>query len=245
MNTLKLNRLPLRSLIAASTLVGLAALGGCDKKPKAQANTIPDHWTQQNPADRGPGSLDPSNPGDPTGGPTTDPPQGRTGGGKLARRISVDQLRGSIPALFGGITWSVPRGGNQPPALQFEALSRTLGEADYVQATENNLEPSSLFAKFMDDMAGDLCKKAIDRDKDRAAPPGTEKLIIHNETDVDANLRWMRLKFHGIHVPESSTAGIEELRRLYDDVLSDTAKVEDAWYGVCVAVLTAPEFMAY
>ena len=44
----------------------------------------------------------------------------------------------------------------------WDVLSRTLGEADYVEVTENNVEATPLFAKFMDDMAAQVCSKALD-----------------------------------------------------------------------------------
>ncbi len=156
--------------------------------------------------------------------------------GKRARRISVDNLRQSIPALFGGISWTNPNGNQN----QFDKLSQPLGEADYLNVTQENREPSPLFAKFMDDMAGNVCEKAL-----RGDAEGSTQHIIAYPDDVDANLRFLRLKLHGIYVPESSTESLDDLRALYEDILSITNQSAQAWYGVCVAMLTAPEFMAY
>ena len=47
--------------------------------------------------------------------------------GKRAQRLSVGQLRESIPFLFGGITW-IENNKNM-----FDALSLTLGEVDYLE----------------------------------------------------------------------------------------------------------------
>ena len=156
--------------------------------------------------------------------------------GKRARRISVDNLRQSIPALFGGITWT-NRNGSQN---QFDKLSQTLGEADYLNVTQENTEPSPLFAKFMDDMAGNVCEKALEEDG-----AGTSQHIMMYPDDVDANLRFLRLKLHGIYVPADSTESLGDLRSLYDDIFALDNDAEKAWYGVCIAMLTAPEFMAY
>ena len=54
--------------------------------------------------------------------------------GKRARRISVDNLRQSIPELFDGISWTNGNGSRN----QFDQLSSTLGEADYLNVTQEN-----------------------------------------------------------------------------------------------------------
>ena len=187
--------------------------------------TFDDHWTQTTPSDRGPGDLvhvvlrDGSN----------------------AHRLSVGQLRASIPALFGGITWT--NGSRTNPTVMFNTLSRTLGEADYVSVTQESTSPNPIFAKFMDDMAGQVCKLAVAADV--AATGSTPKQVIPYATEVNRNLRFLRLKLHGIHVPDASMDGLAELRQLYDDILADTHDANQAWTGVCIAMLTAPEFMAY
>lgn len=217
---------------ALASLLSLGALA-CDEAPApattpppAMEPTHPDVWSPVEPSDQGPVSLDPA----------------LVREGKIARRLSVDQLRRSIPVLFGDVTWTVPvREGARREVPAFDALSRTLGEADYLQVTASNLDASPLFAKFMDDMAGDVCSKAIERD--RTAPPASR--VILSDGPVDANLRRLRLGFHGILVPEGSTDGIADLRQLHDEVVAETGNAEDGWYAVCVALVTAPELMAY
>ena len=197
----------------------------CDAAPVATPPTgepvFDDMYTHANPASKGPAVLDPED-----------------DAGKEARRISVEQLRNSIPALFGGITWTFQAGREQGNA--FDLLSRTLGEPDYIAVTTENRDPSPLFAKYMDDMAGDVCGKAIARDQ----AGGQEKLVMVVD-DVDANLRFLRLKLHGIWVPDGSMEGLGDLRQLYDGVYGQTNDAAEAWLGVCVAMLTAPEMMAY
>lgn len=215
-----------------STLIFSAAvLAACDAKPKnelppaTQDPMFQDHWTKTDPDDRGMGSLDPVQ---------------AESEGKIARRVSVDELRRSIPEIFGGIEWTVPVNRNEAPA--FDQLSRTLGEADYIQTTVPNLDATPLFFKFMDDMAGDVCQKAIARD---ATTPSPSDRILRREADVDSNLRYLRLKLHGIRVPMNSTEGLEDLRALYDEIVAESGEENDGWYGVCVAMVTSPEFMAY
>ena len=97
-----------------------------------------------------------------------------------------------------------------------------------------------LFAKFMDDMAASVCRQAVERD----AAGGSPKLVVAHE-DVTDNLRFLRLKLHGLHVPEGSAEGLEDLRALFDEILTATNDPNQAWWGVCIAMLTAPEMLAY
>jgi hypothetical protein len=219
-----IKRLHLTCLVLAIAGCNGSSPGDGTTPPPGGEQTYPDDWTPTTPADHGPTSIDP----------------GSVVEGKTARRMSVDQLRRTIPALFAGITWTVPVNNGQRPG--FTALSRTLGEADYIQSNTNNLDPSPLFTKYMDDMAGDVCTKAIAHDHD--AVNATDRLVMR-ETDIDANLRYLRLKLHSLYVPEGSTDSIADLRILYDDVVTGGATAEDGWYAVCVAMLTAPEFMTY
>lgn len=206
----------------SSELVATPSPNGDPSEP-----TYGDHWTPTQPAPRGSASLG---------------PESASAGDRVAHRLSVDQVRRSVPALFGGETWTVGNGRNT--SVGFDALARTLGEPDYIQSTTNNLDASPLFAKYMDDMAGDVCNKAVTRDRGATSP--SEKLVVRHPTDVDQNLRFLRLKLHGILVPDGSTAGLDELRSLYEAVTRDAGgDVNQGWFAVCVAMLTAPEFMAY
>jgi hypothetical protein len=162
---------------------------------------------------------------------------------RQTRRITIDQLRRSIPDLFGGETWTVSRGRTESQA--FDVLARTLGEADYNEVTESVTDPSPLFLKFMDDMAAQMCSKAIEHDL--SEPDAIARWVVRNPNDLDETLRFLRLKFHGIYVAEDASTdsdGLEDLRQLFSDIESDT-DVNDAWVGLCMAVVTAPEFLAY
>ncbi|MEM7675217.1 MAG: hypothetical protein AAF449_04340 [Myxococcota bacterium] len=161
--------------------------------------------------------------------------------GQVARRITVDQMRQTIPMLFGGITWTLTSRGGEAPA--FDVLSRTLGEPDYIEVTTQNTDPSALFAKFMDDMAGDVCNKAVTRDQQTADIE--QRLVARYPEEIERNLRYLRLKLHGIYVPEDRLDGLEDLAQLYRDVVDSTQSAVGAWYAVCVAMVTAPEFLTY
>jgi hypothetical protein len=96
---------------------------------------------------------------------------GGTGGGAVvpgpasagSRRLSTRQLMKSMETVLGGSIWMV--GGTNG----FDARSRTLGEPDYIAVVDENLEPSALFLKFMDDAAKDGCTRAVTADQGRAA----------------------------------------------------------------------------
>ena len=200
--------------------------------------TFDDHWNPQDPtepADERKGSMRPAS------FTASRHAARQPRDGKAARRLTVAQLRASIPALFGGLTWT---NNNRPTGtVMFNSLSRTLGEADYLGQTEENREPNPIFFKFMDDMAGQVCTNAVAADTARTV--ASERVVKPFAEDPDRNLRFLRLKLHGIHVPAGSTEGLTELRKLYDDVLADTRSADQAWSAVCVAMLTAPGFMAY
>ena len=204
-------------------------LGACGAEPSPQVMMPPDHMMMPSPSPSPSTSPSPS----PTPAPVQD--------GRSTRRVSVAQMRKAIPALFNGLTWT---GGNpRNPVPMFDLMARTLGEANYLSSTEENLEPNPIFAKFMDDMAGQVCAAAVAAD--RAAPAAQDKMVLPYAADPARNLRFLRLKLHGIYVPENSTEGLENLQALYDGVLGETSSADQAWTGVCIAMLTAPELMAY
>lgn len=245
-------------LISMLLLAGLPGLGtGCDDdagpgaelvapRPPAAPRTqspLPDGHVPILPADSDPGDPGPIEAVGEGEGEAGDPRPSPDLAGRTARRLSVDALRRSIPALFDGLRWTLTvRQAGRPVEMDlFDALGRTLGEPDYIEVTEENADPSALFAKFMDDMAGSVCRQAVERD----GAGGADGLVIRHPDDPDENLRFLRLKFHSIHVPADAREGIEGLRGLYDDLLADTADPGEAWFGVCVAMVTAPELMGY
>jgi hypothetical protein len=183
-------------------------------------------------------SPSPSPTVDPHPSPTPTPPPEVVR--RSTQRVTVAHLRRSIPRLFSGTTWT--NGARNNPRVMFDVLSRTLGEADYVQATVANVSPNPIFAKFMDDMAGQVCAAAVAAD---AVATRVQDKVVAPYPDVAASLRYLRLKLHGVYVPDGSREGIEAEQALYDAIIADGGTVADAWTGVCVAMLTAPETMAY
>ncbi len=222
---------------ALMALVALMGLAACDGDPvEAGGPTL---------TDEGRTRILPTLPdGHVPLGPVEGGQDGAQEAGRSARRLSVATLRTSIPRLFGGVRWTIEMTGRtgEPQVYDlFDALARTLGEPDYLEVTQENTDPSPLFANIMDDMAGDVCRKAVDQD----GAGGPDANVIRYPDDPDANLIFLRLKLHSIHVSPGESEGIADLRTLYDDLREDTGASSEAWYGVCVAMVTAPEFMGY
>ena len=76
---------------------------------------------------------------------------------RLRQRMNLDQLAAAIAHTTGGLAWTEGTGANTKDL--FTVLAPTLGKPDFNQITQEDLSPSSLFQKFMDDMARDVCAK--------------------------------------------------------------------------------------
>lgn len=174
------------------------------------------------------------------------------------QRLSLAQLRGALPVVMGKdaagnpITWMTPGG---KPGL--DAYSITLGEADYVNSTEDDLSPGPLYLKFMNDAARDVCDRALIADQGRQS--AGDRVLLHavsfsdttatNATGVAANLRYLKLRFHGVKVADTDDTPIAGLQTLFTQVVAATpvakVPVKEGWRAVCVALLTSPEFHLY
>lgn len=184
-----------------------------------------------------------------------------TGGGTATaplamgtRRLTVAQLSASLPVVLGGTTWL------NGTANGFTSRAATLGVPDYVGITEENLEPSPLYAKFMADAARDACTRVVaadtgkaksDRVLTRFAEPTDS--VATQAAAVNANLRYLKLRFHGAKVAAGDDAPIASYRTLFDSAVKasagagavDANDVKEGWRAVCVALLTAPEYHLY
>jgi hypothetical protein len=188
----------------------------------------------------GPAGLDTNPAGNalPVDHPALDPPITSAG----ARRITIEQLRRTLPIVLGNdlqgqpVTWKVGSKNG------LEAHADTLGEADYLDSTEDNLEPSPLYLKLIDDAARDVCTRALTADAARS-DPATRSLLRHPD-DIDRNLRYLVLRFHGVRIDDADSAALAPLRKLFDQATA-AAEAKQGWHVVCVALLTAPEFHLY
>jgi hypothetical protein len=171
------------------------------------------------------------------------------------RRLSVAQLKASLPVVLGGSTWKT-----NSTTVGFDSRAAALGQPDYVSITEENLEPSPLYLKFMADAARVACTDVMTADAALAqnARVMTRFVSLTDTTttkpgDVNANLRYLKLRFHGIKVQPADDAAIADARKLFSSVVSGAAgtatvtaaHVREGWKAVCIALLTAPEYHLY
>lgn len=170
------------------------------------------------------------------------------------QRLTVRQLAQSLPVVLGGNTWMV--GTNNG----FNTRAATLGEPDYIAVVDENLEASTLYQKFMGDMARDGCTRTANADAALAANARVLMRFVSltdtatsNAAAVDTNLRYLKLRFHGVKVATTDTTSIAGLRTVFTDAVRGAAgtatptaaHVREGWRAVCVALLTAPEYHLY
>lgn len=165
------------------------------------------------------------------------------------RRLDIDQLDQSIRTVTGGIGWTELR--NNVEVNLFVELGPTLGKPDFIAATDEDLDPSAMFQKFLDDAARSVCTKLIDVDPTRApaertffltADPTTR--LANEPARVEENLRQLLLRFHGHQLPPGAPelAPWTWLVRSAEHVTTDQSQV---WRLVCVGLFTHPDFYTY
>ncbi len=170
-------------------------------------------------------------------------------------RLTLPQLRASLPVLLGNDAAGKPISWTVGQAEGLTAFASTLGEADWLVVTEDNVEPSPVYLKFLDDAARDVCNKALVADSGRAAAASRVLLrhvekgdtVASNPTAVDRNLRYLKLRFHGVKVADADTASLDGYRALFAKVSAagTEAAVREGWRAVCVALITSPELNFY
>jgi len=173
---------------------------------------------------------------------------------RWARRLPIDRLQASIPKVAGNdidgnpIFWRV----NNQDALSDDMFGTVLGRPDYVVATTENPAPSSLYLKFIRDMARGVCTQIVDndllRDEDhtlwRFAPIDGSA----DETQISDNLRYLAHRWLGLRL-EADNRLITDLRAVFDagtqslNVDPKTTKAQaEGWRGVCLALFESPAF---
>ena len=211
----------------------LALALGCSKVPSVQQG-------EPAPAPPGPAEVVAR----PAGGADLlpDPLRGR-------RRMDIDQLSASIRVVTGGIGWTEQQGATEVDL--FVQLSRTLGKPDYLDLTSEDLTPSLLFQKFLDDAARSVCDRLVERELSSA--PEARVLMVHAgptdrlddaAADIEDNLRTLLLRYHG----RPLEAGSEELNPwmwLFESALHTSDDPVAAWRSVCVGLMTHPDFYSY
>lgn len=170
--------------------------------------------------------------------------------GRAPRRITVAQLKESI-LVTTGRQWS-----------QIDTLATTLGQADYALINAENTVPNMVFAKFVEDGAREVCiaTALADLGKPAAADRVLSPLVSATATDltaltdaeVRANLGYLSTRFWGQTL---TGAELDTWANAFKALANATQKVvppatavapkQQAWGGICVALMTDPRFFTY
>lgn len=156
------------------------------------------------------------------------------------KRMSIAQLRRSMEAVSGGVEWSTP------DESYWDIYGDTLGVADHQTRLRDNLDPSIMFQKFLDDAAVHTCREWLEREAegwDRRFFTAAEPDEVERDA-VRANLVHLRRLMHGRQstVDDAIITGLENV---FDTVLVRTDDPLAAWKTVCVGLFTHPDFYAY
>ena len=175
------------------------------------------------------------------------------------RRMNIDQLQNAISRVSNGMGWTERLNGRD--VNLFQELASTLGKPDYAFATEEDLEATVLFQKFLDDAARSVCNKmlladldAIEAQTNGDAVDHDPLLLVHvspedsmdtSEDAVNANLQTLLKRFHGRVVVDSDAPMMHHWQWLYRTGTFVTQSPAEAWLGVCVGLFTHPHFYMY
>jgi hypothetical protein len=175
---------------------------------------------------------------------------------RWARRLQIDRLQATLPRVAGKdengqpIRWLV----NGKDGLSDAVFGIVLGRPDYVTRTEENPAPSSLYLKFMRDMARDVCTKmvAADMTRDESVEHTLWRFAPVDGTATDAqiteNLQYLLLRFLGMKV-DASHELVVDYRTVFDAGISSmgletssTKAQAEGWRGVCIGLFESPLF---
>jgi hypothetical protein len=168
---------------------------------------------------------------------------------RARRRMDIGQLDASMRVVSGGIGWTELDGDGQVKNL-FESLGATLGVPDYITRTREDRTPSVVFEKFLGDASRSICSAMVGREM--GGP--TERVLMKHVSDsddwesnpvaVEANMRYLLLRFHGVKLGPGDPA-LEPWLWLFRSSLHDGSEPPLAWHTLCVALFTHPDFYSY
>jgi hypothetical protein len=161
--------------------------------------------------------------------------QGAGEPGRPRRRMNIDQVASSLERATGH-AWTETSSGET--VRLFDQLSGSLGKPDYLASTAEDLSPGLLFQKFLDDAAKSSCTAMVEAEEPAFFVHGG----VDDEGAVEANMELALLRFHG------RRASAEELQLwtgLWVQLEGISGEPERAWLGVCVALVTHPDFSTF
>lgn len=169
--------------------------------------------------------------------------------GRQLRRMDLDQLKASITRISGGIEWTeLDEEGQSFEVL--DSLSGSLGKPDFLNSNTEDLDPSLLFLKFLDDAANAVCRAWVA--KEYASPTGRLLVAqadfsdtpVSNAAAIESNIRSLLLRFHG-KPAEADDPRLGPWTALFGKVWEIRSDTRDAWRTVCVAMFTHPDFYTF
>ncbi len=165
---------------------------------------------------------------------------------KRIRRLTADQFFASL-SVATGQRWD-----------DQEEFAATLGRPDFAEVTVEGREMSVGFAKLAGDAARQTCRRAVEEDRNTASP--AERVILREIDDVDqldpfdpnvgANLRYLSLRFLGVHAVDDADRRLQPWFSVLRDGLEATdearfGEAEDRWIAVCTGLALHPDFLTY
>jgi hypothetical protein len=165
---------------------------------------------------------------------------------KRIRRLTADQFFASLRVATGQ-QWD-----------DEERFAATLGRPDFGEVTVEGREMSVGFAKLAGDAARQTCRRAVEQDRDTTDPAARAILPRVASTDpldpfdssVGDNLRYLLLRFHGVHAVDDDDRRLQPWFTLLQDGLdaADEARfgeATDRWIAVCTGLVLHPDFLTY
>lgn len=239
----------MKTRISLLGALGVAvAIGGCTKLTETDKTNVPTGPTMTQPGDTPkPTSPTPGKLIDGPDAPLVTPPPIAEATERGRRRLDLDQLQQALIDATGH-NWTADRGG--AVVNRYDELADTLGKPDFAGITHEELAPTVMFQRFLDDAARSVCGQLID--SERTAASSDRVLFVHAaSTDqfatasarIELNLQMLLLRFHGRDFAVGSDA-MRPWMWLYQqaEAGSDT---ETAWNTVCVALITHPDFYTF
>jgi hypothetical protein len=165
-------------------------------------------------------------------------------------RMTIDQLDQAIRQVTGGLGWTEQNGNNEDNL--FEELALTLGRPDFVELVIEDLSPSGLFLKFLDDAARSTCSRLVEEEyfsrsaQERVLLGSVSPNALYDDaaSSIDAQLVTLSLRYHGVLLPAGSGA-LENLRWLFQMAQWRAGEPKAGWEAVCVSLMTDPAFFSY
>ncbi|MFO0729031.1 MAG: hypothetical protein U1E65_34950 [Myxococcota bacterium] len=190
------------------------------------------------------GDLGPEHPG-----VIKEPPPPSEAGLRSRRRMDLDQLDAAVTQVTGGIGWTEQRGNSRVDL--FQDLAATLGKPDFAGRTEEDLVPSAMFQKFLDDAARAVCTQLVTEDPGRADGSRTfftaatvDDTYQKSPAAVEANLRALLLRFHGRKIAPGATE-LDPWTWLMKSAEHAHVSPANTWRAVCIALIVHPDFYSY